>query len=123
MVGEEGPPGLRRTGTPLRHEPGDGALGDVDAELQEFAMDARGAPQRVGGGDSGDPGPDLGVDGRATSSRSARKLVQYARKPTPPQDGDGGHDDEGLRPAQIRTRPTQNRRSVPRNRGRVIIRL
>ena len=43
MVGEERPPGLRRSGTTLRHEAGDGALGDVDAELQELAMDARGA--------------------------------------------------------------------------------
>src|SRR5262245_14701008 len=28
MVGEEGPPGLRRTGTPPQHEPADGALGE-----------------------------------------------------------------------------------------------
>jgi hypothetical protein len=45
MVGEERPPGLRRSRTTLRHEAGDGALGDVDAELQELAMDAR-APHK-----------------------------------------------------------------------------
>jgi hypothetical protein len=45
MVGEERPPGLRRQGASPRHEPGDGALGHVDAELQELAMDARSAPE------------------------------------------------------------------------------
>jgi hypothetical protein len=34
-------PGLRGRGAPLRHEPGDGALGDVEAELQELSVDAR----------------------------------------------------------------------------------
>jgi hypothetical protein len=42
MVGEERPPGLRRSKATLRHEAGDGAFSDVDAELQELAMDARG---------------------------------------------------------------------------------
>jgi hypothetical protein len=32
VVGEERPPGLRGSGAPLGHEPGDRALGDVDAE-------------------------------------------------------------------------------------------
>ena len=41
MVGEERAPGLRGLGAPLRHEPGDGALGDIDTELQEFPVDAR----------------------------------------------------------------------------------
>jgi hypothetical protein len=49
MVGQERSPGLRRLGRPLRHEPGDGALGHVDAELQEFAMDARGSPEGLRG--------------------------------------------------------------------------
>ena len=50
MVGEECPPGLRGLGAPLRHQPGDGALGHVDAELEELAMDARRAPDGVRGG-------------------------------------------------------------------------
>ena len=52
MVGEERPPGLRGLGAPLRHEPGDGALGDVDAELQELAVDARRTPQGIRRGHS-----------------------------------------------------------------------
>src|SRR5437016_1496928 len=34
MVGEERPPGLRRQGAPLGHEPRDGALGDVEPVAQ-----------------------------------------------------------------------------------------
>src|SRR5919106_2897759 len=45
VVGEERPPGLRGLGLTLRHEPGDGPLGDLDAELQKLSVDARG-PQR-----------------------------------------------------------------------------
>src|SRR5262249_22805243 len=37
VVREERPPGLRGLGTTLGHEAGDGALGDVDAELEELA--------------------------------------------------------------------------------------
>jgi len=44
MVGEERPPGLRRLGTMLRHQPGHGALGHIDAELEKLGMDSRGAP-------------------------------------------------------------------------------
>jgi hypothetical protein len=48
VVGEERPPGLRGLGAALRHEPGDGALGDVEAELQELSVYARGTPQARG---------------------------------------------------------------------------
>jgi hypothetical protein len=41
MVREERPPGLRGLGPTLGHEAGDGALGDVDAELEELAVDGR----------------------------------------------------------------------------------
>src|SRR3989442_1483622 len=34
MGGEERPPGLRRQGAPLRHEPRDGALGDGEVVAQ-----------------------------------------------------------------------------------------
>jgi hypothetical protein len=43
VIGEERAPGLRGRRATLRDQPGDGALGHVDAELQEPAMDARGA--------------------------------------------------------------------------------
>jgi hypothetical protein len=101
MVSEEGPPGLRRVGTPCRHEARHGALGHIDTQLKELAMDARGAPQWVGGGDSGDQGPDLGIGGgRATSGCAGRELgpVLAEAAPLPPQDGIRAHDDEGRPP-------------------------
>jgi hypothetical protein len=42
VVREEGPPGLRRVGAPCRHEARHGALGHIDTQLEELAMDARG---------------------------------------------------------------------------------
>jgi hypothetical protein len=80
MVDEKGSPGLRGLGPPRRHQPGDCALRHVEAELEELAMDARGAPKGVRGGHAGNESPDLGIDGRATSSGAARELGQYARK-------------------------------------------
>ena len=50
MVSEERPPDLRRLRTPLRDQARDGALGHVEAKLQELAMDSWGAPERVRGG-------------------------------------------------------------------------
>jgi hypothetical protein len=40
VVDEERPPGLGRRGGPLREQPGDGAFGHVDAELEQLAMDS-----------------------------------------------------------------------------------
>jgi hypothetical protein len=83
MVGEERPPGLRRLGTPFGHQAGHGALGHIDTELQELAMDARGASEAVRGGHAGDQGPDLGVDGRPTSGCAARELSPVLAEATP----------------------------------------
>jgi hypothetical protein len=100
MVGEERPPGLRGLGAPLRHQPGDGALGHVEAEFQELAMDARGAPEWIGRGHSCDQGLKLGVDGRAAPGGPAgeRGPVCAEAAPLPPPDGVRGHDHEGLSP-------------------------
>jgi hypothetical protein len=68
VIGEERPPGLRGLGTTLRHEAGDGALGDGDAELEKLAVDARCTPQWVSGGHFPDEGSDLGADGWAAAS-------------------------------------------------------
>ena len=54
MVREERPPGLRRLGTPLGDQARDGALGHVEAKLEELAMDSWCAPERVRDGHAGD---------------------------------------------------------------------
>jgi hypothetical protein len=71
VIGEKRSPGLRRPRTPLRHQPGDAALGDADAELQEFAVDSRGTPEGARRGHSDDQSLDLSVNLRATSVRAA----------------------------------------------------
>ena len=74
VVGEECPPGLRGLWAALRHEAGDGALGDVDAELQELPVDAGSTPQGIRRGHFPDEGGDLDADGWAASGGLAREL-------------------------------------------------
>jgi hypothetical protein len=89
-----------RRGAPLREQPGDTALGHVDAELEELAMDARSAPQGVRGGHPSDEGLDLGVYARATSARARRELAPVLAEATPlsSQDGVGRPNQKGLPP-------------------------
>jgi hypothetical protein len=100
MVGEKGPPRLGWRYAPLRHQPGHGALTEVEAELEEFGMDAWRTPQGIRGGHAPDQSPDRGVDRRATSGRTARELSPVLTKttPLPPQDSVRSHDYEGLLP-------------------------
>ena len=101
VVGEKRPPGLSGVRAALRHEPGDGALGNLNAKLQELSVDARGAPERIRGGHLPDQGSDLGVEGRAPSGWTARDpgpiLAEAAALSA--QDGVGRDDDQRLSPA------------------------
>src|SRR5260370_41672723 len=47
VVLKERSPGLRRGLRATRHEPGNGALRDVEAELEQLAVNARRAPDRI----------------------------------------------------------------------------
>ena len=80
----------------LRHQPGDGALGQVDAELEELGMDSRGAPEWIRRDHSADQGFDLGADGRATAGGPGGELGPVLAEATslPPQDGVRRHDHE-----------------------------
>jgi hypothetical protein len=100
MVSQERSPGLGGLGTALRDQARDGALGHVEAKLQELAMDSWGAPERVRGGHARDQNLDLGVDRRPPSGGPARELgpVLAEATPLPPQDGVGSDDHEGLSP-------------------------
>ena len=101
MVSEERPPGLSGFGAPLRDEPGDGALGDIDAELQEFPVDAGSTPQGIRRGHFPDESGDLGIDGRAAAGGPTRELgpVLAEASALPSQDGVGRHDDQSPPPA------------------------
>jgi hypothetical protein len=55
QVGEGVPP-------PSRHVLGDGRLADLDAELQQLAVDARRTPERVGAAHLSDQITNLAID-------------------------------------------------------------
>ncbi len=101
VIGKERPPRLGGRRASFRHQPGDGALSDVDAELEKFAVDSRSAPQRIGRGHPCDEGADLGGDARPTDGRPGGEpgpvLAEAAALPA--QDGVGLYDDHNLPPA------------------------
>ena len=69
-----------RTLAALRHQPGDGALGDVEAELQKFPVDSRSAPRGLAVAIRVTRARISAVTrGRPTEGR-AEGLVQYSRK-------------------------------------------
>ena len=84
----------------LREQAGDGALSDVDAELEEFAMDSGSTPQGIGRGHSSDQGFDRGVDGRVARRAAPGERGPVAAKAASlsAQHSGGSHDDEGLLP-------------------------
>ena len=81
-------------------QPGDGALGDLQAQLQEFAMDSGSAPQRIGRGHLRDQGADLGVDRRPAHGGASgeRGPVVAEVSPLPSQHGGWSNNDEGPPP-------------------------
>src|SRR6202030_4271245 len=48
IIADKGSPALRRRVSSLDHVFGDAGLSDIDAELEEFSLDSRRSPQRVG---------------------------------------------------------------------------
>src|SRR3989441_11532809 len=72
VIGQERSPALRGRRAPLREQAGDGALGHVDAELQELAVDSGGTPQGIRHGHLCDKGLDLRVDWRGGPRRAGR---------------------------------------------------
>jgi len=100
VIGQERAPGLRGRCAALRDEPGDGALGHVEAELQQLTMDSRRAPKGIGRGHSCDKGRDLRVDPRAASGGPTGEVgpVLTETAPPPPQNGVGSNDHKRLSP-------------------------
>src|SRR5882762_8206271 len=100
VIGQERAPRLRRRRAALREQTRDGALSNVDAELEEFAMDSGSTPQGIGRGHSSDQGFDRGVDGRVARRAAPGERGPVATKAAslPAQHSGGSHDDEGLPP-------------------------
>ena len=76
-----------------------GTLGDVDAELSEFAMNSRSTPGDVRFGDRSDELDDVLV-GRSTAGLAGRSALTPPEQPerfaVPANDGRGLHHDENL---------------------------
>src|SRR2546422_2851704 len=71
VVLEECSPGLRGWLRATRHEPGNGALREVEPELEQLAVDARCAPERVGQRHGADEIGKLRADGWSTGSSAS----------------------------------------------------
>jgi hypothetical protein len=68
VIGEERSPRLGRwTGEP-RQQSRHRTLGDLNAQLPELAVDARGAPQRIGAGHVGEESRDGRIERRPTGA-------------------------------------------------------
>jgi hypothetical protein len=83
MVGEERSPGLRRRAGPLREQPGHGAFGHADAELEKLTMNSRGAPERIRDGHADDQSTNLGIDGWPAGDGPIGELGPVLAEATP----------------------------------------
>jgi hypothetical protein len=70
MVAKKGLPSLRRRASLAGHILGDAGLADLDAELEQFAMDPRRSPQRIGNAHLADQPPYFGRNRRSAGTRS-----------------------------------------------------
>src|SRR6202045_3135615 len=70
MIADKGSPALRRRVSSLDHVFGDAGLSDIDAELEEFSMDARRSPQRIGNAHLADKPSYFDRNRRSAGARS-----------------------------------------------------
>ncbi len=77
MIAEKRLPSLRRQSPVPRHIFGYGRLADIDAKLEQFAVNPRSTPERVGKADCADQLPDL--------RRQLRTAPERFRLPSPIQ--------------------------------------
>src|SRR4029450_9663386 len=98
---EERAPSLTRRGWTADQVLGARGLGDLEAELLEFAVDPGCAPQGVGASHGADQRAELGGDGGAAGPGPAALPgpEQPEACPLPPDDGLGFDEQDGLRPA------------------------
>src|SRR5882757_7967664 len=87
MVVQKGLPGLLPSSPTPRDVLGDRRLGDLDAELEQFAMYARCAPQPIGQAHLPDQPADLHRNLWPPTPRARRPApVQPEARPMPPDD-------------------------------------
>src|SRR4051794_3746700 len=75
MIAPKGPPALRRSSPPAGHVLCNARLADIEAELEQFAMNARRTPELVGQAHV--------LDQLAALQRDSRPPTAPSRFPTP----------------------------------------
>src|SRR5438876_7050255 len=104
VVTQEGTPSLRGRAALLDHVLRDAGLSDLKAELEQLAMDARRAPQRIVNAHSTDQHPQVCVDfWPASQGAGFPTPVAAEASPMPADEGLGADDRDGL---QYRWKPT-----------------
>src|SRR6266851_3405438 len=96
VVTEKSFPGLRPPSPTLGHVLGDGRLRDLEAELEQFAVDARRSPKQVLPVHPPQPLPSEGR-GREFESRRVRQFFQWFSHAKRPADGRWGSTGEAAR--------------------------
>src|SRR5437667_8393890 len=97
VVTQEGAPALGRRSTSLDHVLRDAGLSDLEAELEQLAMDARRSPQRIFRAHPPDQRAQIRVDLRSTSKRAGFPTpVPTEAGPMPTHEGLGPDDRDGL---------------------------
>src|SRR6266481_4059196 len=104
VVTQEGAPALGRRSASLDHVLRDAGLSDLKAELEQLAMDARRAPQRIVNAHPTDQHPQVCVDlWPASQGAGFPTPVAAEASPMPADEGLGADDRDGL---QDRWKPT-----------------
>ena len=106
VIGQEGAPRLGgRLARWAWHQARDLALGDPDAELEQFAMDTWSAPQGVGSRHPADEVAGGAIDGRASRCSARTPGPKAAKGQAVPAHHRGWpHDDQNVPPAGPRAR-------------------
>ena len=98
VVGEEGPPGVRRRARMPFHECRDGRLTDRDSHLLQFAMDPRRTPERIRARELADQRAHVGGHARSAGAPAALPGPEEPKAASVP-------GDDGLRPDDVKSRP------------------
>ena len=97
VIAQERMPCLRRRLTSTDHVLGNARLPDLNTELQQFAVDARCAPERIGGRDRANQRADLRRQRRPPHATPALPLPEDAEPSTVPGNDGLGFDDHERR--------------------------
>src|SRR6267143_1264044 len=114
VVLEERSPGLRGWLRAARHETRNGPLGNLEAELEQLTMNARGTPERIGVRHGADEVRKLRADRRSTRSHPSGLPGPESAKalPMPANHGLGANDVERLPPARPPPREPNPKRTI-----------